>query len=178
MSLFPKEGNHTFTIMIFNRTLIWEVSSHDQLWGIYLYAFPTQGSLMITCDNEESYDEESDENGSFLVSKDNFECGQWWEFWPGGNRSLRRGEHFPVSNRSGRCSCCASASRPPGSRTSRWWGWPVITTKNMTKVTWVTRNLVILSERRPCSDERIISNMSPGLKHWSFSGYSGAEGWR
>ena len=32
---------------------------------------------------------------------------------------------------------------------------------NMTMLTWVTRNLVILSERRPCSDERIISNMSP-----------------
>lgn len=27
---------------------------------------------------------------------------------------------------------------------------------------WVTRNLVILSERRPCSEDRIISSMSPG----------------
>ena len=51
-------------------------------------------------------------------------------------------------------------------------------TMMMMLLTWVTRNLVILSERRPCSDERIISSMSPGKKHWLLSGYSGAEGWR
>ena len=33
--------------------------------------------------------------------------------------------------------------------------------KKYIKLTWVTRNFVILSERRPCSDERIISSMSP-----------------